>query len=59
MPAQATLTIVFYLYQNAFEYGRMSKAAAIAWVLFVFILLFTLIQNCLQKRWVHYEVGGS
>ncbi len=58
-PAQATLTIVFYVYQNAFEYGRMGKAAAIAWILFIFILIFTLIQNRLQKRWVHYEVGGS
>ena len=58
-PGQSTLTIVFYVYQNAFQFGRMGKAAAIAWVLFAFILLFTLIQNRLQKRWVHYEVEGG
>jgi hypothetical protein len=26
-----------------------------AWVLFAFIFAFTLIQNRLQRRWVHYE----
>ncbi|HEY0605152.1 MAG TPA: sugar ABC transporter permease [Herpetosiphonaceae bacterium] len=56
-PAQATLTIVFYIYQNAFRFGNMGKAAAIAWVLFVFIFVCTLIQNRLQRRWVHYEAG--
>jgi multiple sugar transport system permease protein len=56
-PAQATLTLVFYIYQNAFQYGRMGKAAAIAWVLFAFIFVCTIIQNRLQRRWVHYEAG--
>lgn len=56
-PAQATLTIVYYIYQNAFEFGRMGKASAIAWVLFAFIFIFTFIQIRLQRRWVHYEAG--
>ncbi len=56
-PAQATLTIVYYIYQNAFEFGRMGKASAIAWVLFAFIFVFTFIQVRLQRRWVHYEAG--
>jgi multiple sugar transport system permease protein len=56
-PAQATLTIVYYIYQNAFEFGRMGKASAIAWVLFAFIFVFTLIQIRLQRHWVHYEAG--
>ncbi|HEX6289307.1 MAG TPA: sugar ABC transporter permease [Herpetosiphonaceae bacterium] len=56
-PAQATLTLVFYVYQNAFRFGNMGKAAAIAWVLFVFIFVCTLVQNRLQRRWVHYEAG--
>lgn len=54
-PAQATLTVVYYIYQNAFEFGRMGKASAIAWFLFIFIFLFTLIQTRLQRRWVYYE----
>ncbi len=56
-PAQATLTIVYYIYQNAFEFGRMGKASAIAWVLFAFIFVFTFIQTRLQRHWVHYEAG--
>lgn len=56
-PAQATTTIVYYIYQNAFEFGRMGKASAIAWVLFAFIFAATLIQTRLQRRWVYYEVG--
>jgi len=57
-PAQATLTIVYYIYQVAFDFSsRMGKASAIAWVLFVFIFLFTFIQTRLQRRWVHYEAG--
>jgi multiple sugar transport system permease protein len=54
-PAQSTLTVVYYIYQNAFEFGRMGKASAIAWFLFVFIFLFTMLQTRLQSRWVYYE----
>lgn len=54
-PAQATLTIAYYIYQNAFEFGRMGKASAIAWVLFVVIFAATYLQNRFQRRWVHYE----
>jgi multiple sugar transport system permease protein len=54
-PAQSTLTVVYYIYQNAFQFGRMGKASAIAWFLFVFIFLFTVIQTRLQRQWVYYE----
>ena len=54
-PAQSSLSVVQYIYQNAFEYGMMGKAAAIAWLLFVVILSLTLVQTYLQRRWVHYE----
>jgi multiple sugar transport system permease protein len=56
-PAQATLTVVYYIYQNAFSFTKMGKASAIAWFLFFFIFLFTLIQTRLQRRWVYYEVN--
>lgn len=58
-PAQATTTIVYYIYQNAFQFGRMGKASAIAWVLFIFIFAATFAQTRLQRRWVHYETGGE
>jgi len=58
-PLQATLSIVYYIYQNAFSYQKMGTAAAISWVLFAIILVITLIQLQMQKRWVHYEVDES
>jgi len=54
-PAQSSEPVVQYIYENAFRYTRMGKASAIAWFLFVFIFGFTLIQNIMQRRWVHYE----
>ncbi|MCA9988395.1 MAG: sugar ABC transporter permease [Anaerolineales bacterium] len=51
----ASMSIVIYLYQNAFSFQRMGKAAAIAWVLFGIVFILTLAQMQLQKRWVHYE----
>jgi multiple sugar transport system permease protein len=55
-PLLSTLSIVYYIFQNAFSYQRMGKAAAIAWVLFAIIFAVTIIQWRLQRRWVHYEV---
>ena len=54
-PSNSSLSVVMYIYQNAFTFTRMDKASAIAWFLFLFIFSFTLIQNRLQGRWVHYE----
>jgi multiple sugar transport system permease protein len=52
---KASLSIVIYLYQNAFQFQRMGKAASIAWVLFAIVLVLTFVQLRLQRRWVHYE----
>ena len=54
-PANSTLFYVYYLFNNAFRYGRMGYAAAMAWFLFAVVLLLTLIQIKLSKRWVYYE----
>jgi multiple sugar transport system permease protein len=54
-PANATNTIVLYIYQNGFQFFRMGYASAIAWVLFVVIFIFTLFQMRLQGRWVTYD----
>ena len=55
-PHYATLFYVLYLYQNAFEWSKMGYASALAWVLFLIILVLTLIQFRLSRRWVYY--GG-
>jgi multiple sugar transport system permease protein len=54
-PQNATLFYVLYLYRNAFEYFKMGYASALAWVLFLIILAFTLVQFRLAKRFVYYE----
>jgi multiple sugar transport system permease protein len=54
-PANATNTIVLYIYQNGFQFFRMGYASAIAWVLFAVIFIFTLAQMRLQGRWVQYD----
>ncbi len=56
-PAQATLTVVYYIYQTAFGFNKYGKASAIAWFLFFFIFLFTFFQTRMQRRWVYYEVN--
>jgi multiple sugar transport system permease protein len=43
-PVNTTNVIVMYLYQNAFTFFRMGYASAIAYVLFIFIVIVTLIQ---------------
>ena len=54
-PQNRTLFYVLYLYQNGFQYFQMGYASALAWVLFVIVLLFTLLQFKLSKSWVYYE----
>ena len=54
-PANASLSVVQYIYFAAFRDIRMDKASAMAWVLFLFIFAFTWFQNRMQRRWVYYE----
>ena len=57
-PANTTMMVLLWLYRQAFDFHAMGYAAAIAWVLFVFIMLFTLVQFWLARRWVYYESGS-
>jgi multiple sugar transport system permease protein len=54
-PGYATLTMSYYIYQNAFQFQHMGFSAAVAYVLFVMIMLVTLVQFLLQRRWVFYQ----
>lgn len=53
-PAGSTSVVVQQVVQNAFDYGRMGYASAMSWVLFAVILVITVTQLRLQKRWVFY-----
>jgi multiple sugar transport system permease protein len=48
-PFDSTRTVVMHLYQTGFQFFRMGGAAAIAWVLFLIILVFTVIQFRIQQ----------
>jgi len=54
-PLGATTTITYYLYQEAFEHFTMGRASAVACVLFVILLIFTLIQFKVVGSRIHYE----
>ena len=56
-PLDSLLVPVLYLFNNAFRYFKMGQASAVAWVIFVIILVLTLLQWWGQKHWVYYEVG--
>ena len=53
-PADSTLFYVLYLYRYAFNYFKMGYASAMAWLLFVVIVILTYIQFRLSSKWVHY-----
>ncbi|AZH27633.1 MULTISPECIES: sugar ABC transporter permease [unclassified Paenibacillus] len=53
-PAKASYTLVYHIYDQAFIDFTMGESAAAAMILFVIILIFTLLQFKMQKRWVHY-----
>jgi len=54
-PLQATTVVVYYLFQQAFQFFAAGYGAAIAYVLFVAILALTLLQFWVAKRRVHYS----
>lgn len=54
-PAYSTYFYALHLYQQAFVSFDMGYACALAWVLFVIVLIITLIQMKLADRWVYYE----
>ena len=54
-PENSTLVYLLYLYRNAFQYFQMGYASAMAWVLFLLVLLLTLVIFRSTPMWVHYE----
>jgi multiple sugar transport system permease protein len=54
-PGGASSVVVEQIVNYAFSYGRVGYAAAMSIVLFAVILLITLVQLRLQRRWVHYD----
>ncbi len=59
-PHNATLFFMLYLYRNAFDYFKMGYASVLAWILFFYILLLTVLVVRSSRFWVFYvgEVRG-
>jgi multiple sugar transport system permease protein len=50
-------TLSFFLYRSGFINSEFGYASAVALVLFLIILAFTIFQLRMQRRWVYYEAG--
>jgi multiple sugar transport system permease protein len=58
-PNNASLLYVLYLFMNAFRWGRMGYASALAWVLFIITIILTLIMLRVTRDSVYYESPGE
>ena len=54
-PTDATITVVYFIYENGFKFFKMGYASAASWILFLIVALFTAIYFRSQSRWVHYQ----
>lgn len=55
-PDRSTYFYTMYLYDNAFPFGQMGYASALAWVQLIIILALTALTFIISKRFVHYRV---
>lgn len=53
-PLNSSNVYIHYVYQNAFQWFKMGYASALAVIFFIIILIITLIQFRISRRWVHY-----
>ena len=53
-PGDATRTIVYYIYQQGFQFFHFGYASTVAVLLFVILAILTLLQVRMSRRWVFY-----
>ena len=58
-PQGSLLFYLLYLWKSAFQYLRFGYASAMAWILFLIIMLCTLVLLYGSRRWVYYEGEGA
>jgi len=54
-PDYGSWFFALHIYQQAFSYLRLGYGAALAWVLVVVVLLLTLVNFALSRKWVFYR----
>jgi len=57
-PADQTLFFVLNFYKNSFSYNLMGYGSALAWVLFIIVLILTIFNFWGQSKWVYYAGDG-
>ena len=58
-PGNSLLFYNLHMWNNAFEVFNMGYASAMAWLLFIIVMILTAVNMKLGKRWVHYEGGDG
>ncbi len=54
-PTGATVTLVYFIYENGFKNFKMGYAAAASWIMFLIVAVLTWLYFRSQRRWVHYQ----
>ncbi len=58
-PGSNSLFLVLYIFREAFRMNHMGYASALAWVLFAFLLVLTVLILRSSRSWAHYEGGEA
>ncbi|GAA4670975.1 carbohydrate ABC transporter permease [Phytohabitans rumicis] len=54
-PELSTTVLVYYVYQQAFEFNDIGYGSTLALLLLSFVMILTLVQWQLRRKWVFYE----
>ncbi|OOE13183.1 carbohydrate ABC transporter permease [Fictibacillus arsenicus] len=58
-PINSLLFYNLHMWNNAFEMFNMGYASSMAWVLFVIVMILTVLNLKLGKKWVYYDGGDE
>ena len=54
-PGEATITLVYFIYEAGFRNFEMGYAGAASWIMFLIVAVATIVYFRTQDRWVHYQ----
>jgi multiple sugar transport system permease protein len=54
-PGEATITLVYFIYEAGFRNFKMGYAGAASWIMFLIVAVATVLYFRTQDRWVHYQ----
>ena len=55
-PGTSTTVLVYYLYQQAFQFHHFGYGATLSMLLFAIVLVLTVAQWQMRKKWVFHEI---